>query len=378
MASNSFSILASLPDGASHTPASVRKVATRRDQRPPQPPPRAQRASYATAGRGGGRGGGRRGGGRSGEGGNSGGRGGTSSTASSSRKADGRQHHGQASSHRSVPKWKSPAPSIVVSDPSAVGAAVRTLSKHSRIAVDCEGVALSRTGALCLVQVASVDAVYLFDVVVGGRALFDAGLRDLLESPSCVKVVHDCRHDCDALFHQYDVRLAPVLDTQVSFAVLRSVRKLPVGLPVALKTLLRKFCGVSEDDLAVKESIKTAMRERATFWLDRPMDAASLAYARFDVVYLIHVAAVMALHITSANKGGWERVLRESEEYSRLFRDDADGPRKESARWARMVTEAKVAQATRDRRKAATELQAVDPMRTFAFDRARVLHCLRS
>jgi 3'-5' exonuclease len=277
---------------------------------------------------------------------------------------------------RSLPKWIEPSSSLVIWEPSAVGAAVDELLQNTRIAVDCEGVCLSRTGMLTLVQVASNDSVYIFDIAKGGRAVFDVGLRHLLECPTTLKVLHDCRHDCDALQHQFDVRVAPVLDTQVGFAVLRSVRNLPVGLPVSLKTLLRKFCGVSEDSIAVKDSIKAAMRERDTFWLDRPLTPAALAYARFDVIYLIHVAKVMAIHISNANSHGWERVLKESAKYSALFREDADGPRKESARWARLVTEAQCEQAVRSRQKALTTLMSSDPMHTFSFDRERVLQLL--
>lgn len=274
--------------------------------------------------------------------------------------------------HRALPQWVSPAATVFIEDSGAVDAAVKELMKSSRVAVDCEGVALSRTGRLTLMQVASETAVYIFDVAVGGRSLFDAGLRLLLESPKCIKIMHDCRHDCDALKHQFDVHLAPVADTQISFAVLRDVRHLPTGLPVSLKTLLRKFCGVSEDDIAVKDSIKEEMRSNVNFWLERPIRTAGLAYARFDVVYLLHLAKVLAIHITDADSGGWNRVLEDSAAYSALFRDDSEGPRKENARWAVMVTEARGSQAIRDRRKALLELQASDPMMTFSFERQLV------
>lgn len=278
--------------------------------------------------------------------------------------------------HRSLPVWLEPAATVVISEPSAVGPAVDELLESTRIAVDCEGVSLSRTGMLTLVQVASNTSVYIFDIVAGGRPLFDAGLRRVLESPKCIKIMHDCRHDCDALEHQFDVRLAPVADTQISFSVLREVRELPIGLPVSLRTLLKKFCGVSEDNIAIKDSVKAQMRENETFWLDRPISQAGLAYARFDVMYLIHLSKILAIHITDADGGGWERILKESCKYSALFRDDADGPRKENARWARMVTEAKCGQAIRDRRKTLQDLQAVDAMMKFSFKREAILCAL--
>lgn len=72
---------------------------------------------------------------------------------------------------------------------------VAELSKLEVIAVDCEGVNLSREGELCLVQIGTESKVYLVDVLEHGRALFEeGGLRALLESAKVRKVLHDCRY----------------------------------------------------------------------------------------------------------------------------------------------------------------------------------------
>jgi exonuclease 3'-5' domain-containing protein 1 len=74
---------------------------------------------------------------------------------------------------------------------------VAELTKLEVIAVDCEGVNLSREGELCLVQIGTESKVYLVDVLEHGRALFEeGGLRALLESTKVRKVLHDCRYDC--------------------------------------------------------------------------------------------------------------------------------------------------------------------------------------
>jgi hypothetical protein len=281
--------------------------------------------------------------------------------------------NGNKRPHRALPPYKAAAASVIVSEPAAARAACLALGAHSRIAVDCEGVTLSRTGRLCLVQIASPQSVFLFDIIKGGKALFESGLRELLESPKTIKVMHDCRHDCDALLHQFETRLAPIMDTQVAFSVLRRVRNLKVGLPVSLKTLLKKFVGVSEDDISVKEDIKKTMQSNAEFWLQRPLPPDALQYARFDVVYLLHVAKLLAIYISDAETTAWDRVLRESSAYSALFRDDADGPRKAGIEWARMLTECKAEQAEKERKSQAAALKEVDPVRTFKFDRDIVL-----
>lgn len=288
------------------------------------------------------------------------------------------KHRVSARVQSKFPRWKAPAPTVIIRDASATRAAVQVLQKCCWIAVDCEGVLLSRRGALCLLQIASEDSVFMFDVMHGKESLFDAGLRRLLESDRIYKVMHDCRHDCDALFHQYRVLVAPVIDTQVAFSVLRDVRQLKVGLPVSLKTLLRKYVGVSEDNLNVKDEIKTSMRENPNFWLQRPLSCDALQYARFDVVYLLHIARILYLYITNADKNGWDRVLKQSENYAALFRDDEDGPRKAEIQWARMVTLANAEVASRDRSRQAAALREADPLTTFAFAREKVVEAVGS
>lgn len=76
-------------------------------------------------------------------------------------------------------------------------------------------------------QVAAPDHVRLFDVALLGRAVFDDGsepLRGLLEDPAVTKLMFDCRRDSDALFHQFQVRLAGVLDVQLEHVAARRLR----------------------------------------------------------------------------------------------------------------------------------------------------------
>ena len=90
------------------------------------------------------------------------------------------------------------------------------------LAVDCEGIDLGRSGELCILQVGCVTkssavVFFLFDVCVLGRAMFDRGLRQVLENADILKLVYDARSDSDALFAQFDVRLRGLIDLQVAF-----------------------------------------------------------------------------------------------------------------------------------------------------------------
>eukprot|EP00171_Calliarthron_tuberculosum_P008685 IDg8685t1 len=105
-------------------------------------------------------------------------------------------------------RWRQPRIHAVV-NVAAARAATRELRRHAMIGVDLEGVMLSRTGSIELVQASCPGHVYLFDVS-GPLAseMFDrGGLRELLQHPMSLKVVHDCRHDADALWHQHGVRI---------------------------------------------------------------------------------------------------------------------------------------------------------------------------
>lgn len=91
------------------------------------------------------------------------------------------------------------------------------------VAIDCEGINLSRDGTVCIVQVvdaAAQDDVHLFDITRLGSGGLDIrpdshrSLRQLLGDDSVEKLFWDVRADNDALFNLHDVRLANVIDLQ--------------------------------------------------------------------------------------------------------------------------------------------------------------------
>ena len=89
------------------------------------------------------------------------------------------------------------------------------LERNTRLAVDCEGVNLSRKGALTIITVATEEKAYIFDVLTLGKAVFTGGFGEILEDKSREKLMFDCRQDSDALWHQFNVKLTGVLDLQL-------------------------------------------------------------------------------------------------------------------------------------------------------------------
>ena len=281
-----------------------------------------------------------------------------------------------------APRRRRPLQMVYIDNVSACLNAVNRLSHHQRIALDCEGVALSRTGKLCLLQVASPDCIYLFDLISAEtpaeELMNQGGLKRLLERHDVYKVTHDCRHDSDALFHQFNVKLGPVIDTQVVFAVLRRVRGMPACLPVSLRTLLKKFAGASENELIMKNEIKGNMTEDEGFWLKRPLSPQAIKYARMDVEYLLQVTQLLARYIDAADKTAWKDVLEESQKYLKVFRDDPHGPRKAQQQYEQMARVARRQRIAFEQQKRVQGHRENDPMRKFSLNVERVIQSIKT
>ncbi|KAH0478156.1 MAG: uncharacterized protein KVP18_002656 [Porospora cf. gigantea A] len=99
------------------------------------------------------------------------------------------------------------------------------------IAMDLEGVHLSREGKLCLVQLCLGDDIYtayVLDVVsLGPVETFSVAtprgttLRSALEDPNVCKLCFDPRKDVDALYHQSGVLINGAFDLQLAEVAVR-------------------------------------------------------------------------------------------------------------------------------------------------------------
>lgn len=162
------------------------------------------------------------------------------------------------------------------------------------VAIDCEGVNLSSSGTVTLLQVAVMPEVahampktYIFDVLVNPDFLAN-GLRTLCESEAVVKVIHDVRNDSAALFFQHQITLRNVFDTQIGHSVIQQQN---TGRPaykskyVSLNTLCELYGGPTVN--VKKDQMKKAYRRDPKFWSHRPLTDEMIYYAAFDVFALI-------------------------------------------------------------------------------------------
>ncbi|CAD7971039.1 unnamed protein product [Amoebophrya sp. A120] len=180
------------------------------------------------------------------------------------------------------------------------------------IAVDSEGVDLSRVGQLCIVQLATLDGASCFILDLLGKEESDplvAWLRELLEDDSVEKIIHDCRMDSDALFHHLQIRLENVHDTACWFTV--STGRPNVGLNDTLR--FYELPPNADRDNSV-------YRTNHAFWATRPLTASMLARAGGDLdsLFLLREKQVEK---ASGSSGADARSRKKSEEFLNVARD---------------------------------------------------------
>ncbi len=106
-------------------------------------------------------------------------------------------------------------------------------------------------------------------------------LREILESDSVLKIIHDCRMDSDALHHLLDIKLANVHDTSAWHY------KLNGSQDVNLNDML-KANGLAPNIVRDSE----IYRSNHEFWATRPLTERMITWAAGDVSLMFKVHAV--------------------------------------------------------------------------------------
>ncbi|KAJ6615831.1 ribonuclease H-like domain-containing protein [Mycena sp. CBHHK59/15] len=200
------------------------------------------------------------------------------------------------------------------------------------LAVDLEGVALCRSGKLCIIQLKATggDTIWLIDVVVLGAAAFEESdahghsLKAILESSSIRKVFYDVRNDSDALLNLFGITLENVFDLQLlELAVCSSnpIGRRPIpprflnGLKASLEIYVAplKSAEVIRTWARVKEAgLQLFAPERGgryEVFEDRPLKAALVAYCAQDVALLDKLETALRNRMGTYGTD-WERRIR--------------------------------------------------------------------
>jgi exonuclease 3'-5' domain-containing protein 1 len=138
------------------------------------------------------------------------------------------------------------------------------------IAIDAEGVDLSRLGKLTVfsvgVHVTNGVHIFLFDVIASDEELLQEQsvvLKGLMEDTRMTKIIHDCRQDSDALQHQFKISLCGVFDSSVYAMKLRNTSKRS-----NLNKTLKDFrCTLNEH----RDEISSLYKQNPSVWRRRPL-----------------------------------------------------------------------------------------------------------
>ncbi|KAK7476797.1 hypothetical protein BaRGS_00031958 [Batillaria attramentaria] len=152
--------------------------------------------------------------------------------------------------------------------------AVQLLERENVVAADAEGINMTKTGPLTLLQIGTERGhVYLFDVKREPRMFKEGGLKRLLESESVVKVMHSSKNDGDALYWQHGVELRGVFDTQLAQVLLDKANGRRYPLKHKLADVVSLHC---PDKAASVEQEKDVVQTKwnkleGEYWGKRPL-----------------------------------------------------------------------------------------------------------
>jgi len=150
--------------------------------------------------------------------------------------------------------------------------------KNAKVAFDCEGVNLSRLGTVEIVSICfSASQVYLVDFGKHRCPKIVEAVKKLFECSTLTKIIHDCRMDCDALYHNHGIMVNNVHDTSAFHD-----------------------------------------RSNPNFWATRPLTKKMIDWASSDVDKLFQLAEKQLERISSAKKPS---AVEKSGNYSRSARD---------------------------------------------------------
>ena len=177
---------------------------------------------------------------------------------------------------------------------------------EQRIAFDCEGVNLCRLGTLELVSICfPTNEVFLIDLSQPACSEIVNSLKKLFESYDVTKIIHDCRMDCDALFHLHNVSVNNVHDTSCFHHVITSMENKNLNDVLS-------YNGIRVNTVRDTNVYKRNPR----FWATRPVRNKMIQWASSDVDKLFLLAD---MQLSSISVSGKARARSMSEDYSQLI-----------------------------------------------------------
>ena len=207
------------------------------------------------------------------------------------------------------------------------------MERNALLAVDCEGVSLTRKGELTVITVASEEKVYIFDVLKLGQTVFSSGLGEILQDKSREKLMFDCREDSDALWHQFQVKLSGVLDLQLLEVMYRRENTATGSSQLSTKHKRRsqrtdevesiygfrrciELYVKDEAFMKMKDAGSRLLKRDKQVWKRRPLSDELIQYCIVDTMAMFNLYDKMK----DVNRGEQARLRVASERYVDMYR----------------------------------------------------------
>lgn len=173
-------------------------------------------------------------------------------------------------------------PLHMIEDDAALASLIEKLRGAPVIGVDTEADSFHHyQEKLCLVQISDLEADYIVDPL---KVSDVTPLKQVLEDPETVIVLHGGDYDVVSLKRDFDIHINNIFDTMIAGQFLALPR-------IGLGDLIGRFFGHTIDKKYQRHD-----------WALRPLEPEHLDYARGDTHWLLALREVMSLHLERAGR----------------------------------------------------------------------------
>ncbi|MEN0050883.1 MAG: ribonuclease D, partial [Bacteroidota bacterium] len=149
---------------------------------------------------------------------------------------------------------------------------------------------------LCLVQVATPNGLYIFDVI---QLPHIQPILEMLIDPDILKITHAGENDYRLLYELYDMIPKNVFDTQVAAGFIGH------RYPISFRALVQ-----------AELNIRVSKVQTVTDWERRPMKARQIQYALDDVIPLKELHDRLSSKIAALSRTDWVKEEMKKVEFT--------------------------------------------------------------
>lgn len=177
---------------------------------------------------------------------------------------------------------------------------------------DVEGVRMSRTGEICVMQIATTKHTFIIDVISIGNKTFEIAtetgisIKYLLESDRVGKIFFDPRNDSDSLFHQFGIKMESVICLQLLFIGSKRMQGNSVNYNIGFMKLLQITEGIDNEFVEKKIMGRNSFAENENIWRERPLSDILLQYCAIDVEAMI---PLYKIYMKLLESNYWKNII---------------------------------------------------------------------